>query len=364
MESPSLERPHKFLALDALRGIAALLVVPFHFRDYFHGLFPSRGYLAVDLFFLLSGFVLTFAYQQKLDSGYPSFTFAKVRFVRLYPLYVLGMTLGFVWYVAMSRHTHFSDFGTLCLWLVCGLLMLPLLPFHGTALSASFPLNYAMWSLFMEDLANAFHALFARRRGLPFLLIVCALAGSFVAYETLRHGVMIGGSRRGETLLALPRTLFSYTLGMILFRVWRAGRFRWNLPAPALGLLLIGLLLLPELLAHFHLPCGGTYDLLMVMCFFPLLVLTAAASTPSPALQGSCRQLGILSYAVYALHVPLGGLLQMLWPHLRHRSPAHDAPWSGAIFLLLLVAFCLLADRYYDLPLRAWLRNKLLPQRG
>ncbi len=100
--------PHRFLALDAMRGVAALIVVFFHSPGLFGRFLFTRGYLAVDFFFMLSGFVLTFAFQSKLDAGLKTVTFVKQRLVRLYPLYFLGLTLGLLDAVFQRTSGQFS----------------------------------------------------------------------------------------------------------------------------------------------------------------------------------------------------------------------------------------------------------------
>lgn len=75
-----------FVTLDALRGIAAIAVVTFHFHEYFFQ-YTNHGYLAVHFFYMLSGFVLSYAYQQRLDAGWKCAAFLKTRLIRLYPMF-------------------------------------------------------------------------------------------------------------------------------------------------------------------------------------------------------------------------------------------------------------------------------------
>jgi peptidoglycan/LPS O-acetylase OafA/YrhL len=167
-----LEKAHKFLALDALRGVAALIVAEFHYRVFFSNVFFTHSYLAVDLFFMLSGFVLSFAYQQRLDSGYSVSTFLKTRAVRLYPLYFAGLIFGVVarvWTVREHGHTLQGGF---LLPFACSLLMLPVIAGPGYPNPISFPFNFPMWSLFFEMVANVYHAVFLRRRSWIFLAAI------------------------------------------------------------------------------------------------------------------------------------------------------------------------------------------------
>ncbi|MCB2057920.1 MAG: acyltransferase [Novosphingobium sp.] len=83
--------------LDGLRGIAALAIMLFHLAAVFHTSGPFvRGYLFVDLFFLLSGFVLAVSTERKLASGIGALEFAASRFVRLWPLVAVGVGVAVV----------------------------------------------------------------------------------------------------------------------------------------------------------------------------------------------------------------------------------------------------------------------------
>ncbi|HEX7694251.1 MAG TPA: acyltransferase family protein, partial [Sphingomonas sp.] len=85
----------RFVVLDGMRGLAALSVVALHTAQYFPSQTgPARAYLAVDFFFMLSGFVMAHAYGDKLRAGLTIKGFAEIRLARLYPMIFLGVTLG------------------------------------------------------------------------------------------------------------------------------------------------------------------------------------------------------------------------------------------------------------------------------
>ena len=157
---PKPSTTHKLLALDALRGVAACTVVLFHRASRMP--FP-KGYLAVDFFFMLSGFVLTFAYQEKLDGGWSTRDFLATRIARLYPLYLLGFVLGLL--VALSDPAiHFGPQGWVSA--IPNLLLLPAWVGPHSKPPHAFPYNIPAWSLFFEVVANVLHALFLRRRSI------------------------------------------------------------------------------------------------------------------------------------------------------------------------------------------------------
>jgi peptidoglycan/LPS O-acetylase OafA/YrhL len=85
-----------FPAMDGIRGIAAILVALFHFRAtflHYDNNVIGDGYLAVDLFFVLSGFVLAHAYEHRFARGMTTFEFMRARVIRLYPLYFVGLAI-------------------------------------------------------------------------------------------------------------------------------------------------------------------------------------------------------------------------------------------------------------------------------
>jgi peptidoglycan/LPS O-acetylase OafA/YrhL len=88
-------RPH-FNTLDGIRGLAAILVVIFHAEQFFGARPFPKSYLAVDVFFLLSGAVVANAYEHRLQSDMSLARFTWLRIVRIYPLYLLGTVLGVV----------------------------------------------------------------------------------------------------------------------------------------------------------------------------------------------------------------------------------------------------------------------------
>ena len=343
-----VEKPHAFLTLDALRGVAAIAVMAFHYR---RGLgrnsFPE-GYLAVDFFFMLSGFVLAYAYQPKLDAGWPTVSFLKVRVARLYPLYLLGLTLGLAHRI-IFLHGAFSRRDT-AISLVLGLLVLP-----GIHIAdGMFPLNSPAWSLFFEYIANLLHAVFMRRRSQLFLGLVVLVSAVVLLSVIVHTGSIDTGAKRRE-YLSLPRIIFPYALGMLLFRVWKSGRLR----IPNASLVACALLIAPMavLLQPQH---HAVFELGVTMILFPIVLLLGAASHAPRQFAQAFRLLGEASYAIYILHLPVYQLYGALWERLRGRPLEYNAPWATLACMVFTIAFALLADRLYDRKCRAVLRSWLM----
>ncbi len=346
-------RDRTFVTLDALRGVAALAVVTFHFREYFFQ-YTSHGYLAVDFFYMLSGFVLSYAYQQRLDAGWKSAAFLRARLFRLYPMYFAGL-VGGVAIALVLRHAQLLTMRSSAV-IVALVTSLFLLPFPGVQADPTlslFPFDFPAWSLFFESLANGVHALALRRRSVPVLSAVVAFA--FVGLLLAHHhtGRLDFGVNRQDLRWGLFRVLLSYCGGMLLHRLWQAGTWRWKAPLLVPPLLLLVVLFVPATIPHVT-----TFDLFAITFVFPLLLLLGASVEPGPAWHSTCKVLGQLSYPVYVLHVPAAEGLRYVMPSLIAHGLRLRAPWSGLLLLALVCLASLGLERWYDLPLRKWLRRR------
>jgi peptidoglycan/LPS O-acetylase OafA/YrhL len=350
---------HRFLVLDGLRGVAALIVAMHHLPYLFGGRFFARAHLAVDFFFMLSGFVLTFAFQTKLDRGMSTGAFLKRRLIRLYPLYLLGLTLGLVVLLVRRESSHLSA-GQMGMLYVLGSLMVPAWTVFGRAWDMIVPFDFPEWSIVYELVANTLHALLLRRRGWMYLLGLIGLSGSLFAVYALRTGDMNVGFQSNTALGPVLRVTFAYFLGVAIYRVWQSGRVRLAVPAVVPVTLFLLCLYAPQWGQH---PVEG--GLLMEALAFPLVLLLGAQARPWRRMDGVFAGAGAISYPVYVLHVPLVGPFSHVWIRLRGHVPDLDAPWSGIAMLvsLGLLSWGLLA--LYDSPVRAmlgrWLREGPAP---
>jgi peptidoglycan/LPS O-acetylase OafA/YrhL len=184
---------HRYPVLDSWRGVAAVAVVMMHGDPYLGwNVFPHAT-LAVDFFFMLSGFVLTLAYQRRLDDGWSMKEFMKARAIRLYPLYGLALAVGFsVEMLRVLGGGKGASPGYLLLFLAAGMVMLPLMPGYGPVGVPTFPLNFPSWSLFSEVLANLLHGWFLRRRSWKFLVGVVAVSTAVVLTMMVRDATQGG----------------------------------------------------------------------------------------------------------------------------------------------------------------------------
>ena len=278
--------------LDGLRGIAAIGVMLFHAEIAFDSFGPfSRSYLFVDLFFLLSGFVLTLSAEDRLTSGQLSAAaFMRGRIIRLWPTVAMGIAVGalFAWAA--------GDVRDISLLIALGLLMAPLV-----GRGEIFPLNGPQWSILMELIANLAHALILHRLRTGWLLAFIGAAGLALAVTVSVYGSNTLGPRDVSWWLALPRVGFSYGMGIWLARHWVSGQSRrsgsWQvaLALPAVAVVVINAL-----------PVGvAVGDLIAVAVLWPAIIwLTITARAPA-SIGPWLRRLGTLSFPLYAVHLPI-----------------------------------------------------------
>lgn len=288
------EGGQRLVALDGIRGVAALVVLLFHLDLPITPQF-DRGYLMVDLFFMLSGFVLTLAVEPRLRGGWSWWRFMLARYRRLLPVVLAGVVIGAVIYWQMND-PYWSN-GAWALRLMMAALLIPIVWTRFDP--ALFPLNRAHWSLFFELLANLLHCLLLWRlstRALAFCVAVLAMAYALSVHQI---GGSTAGAFQGQWHMGLPRVFFAYTAGMLLARLWQNGRLQHPVP-PYAGPLLAPLAVL--VVAPLPVWLG---DALAVMFLFPAVIWIGAISQPAGLLARVMLMLGAISYPLYAVHGPI-----------------------------------------------------------
>jgi peptidoglycan/LPS O-acetylase OafA/YrhL len=350
----------QFRTLDGLRGVAALSVVVLHTPHFFNQWHLSHSFLAVDLFFVLSGFVLAAAYEPWLQAGMTALSFLRIRLIRLYPLYLLSTLLGVpVALMAMKFGGNGLSVdwsvGLFAIGMPLSIVMLPT-PAGGPD-GFLYPFNPVLWTIFFEIVVNGLYALLAtalrRFESLALLVAVSALVLGGLAI--LEYDTLEGGSTWSTFALGLSRMMFSFFCGVMIFRFRWPGKIDSSLAAVAL---------LAALLVLLGTPHSNLSALATILFLFPALVLTASSVEPGTTLQRIFGLLGAASYAVYALHKPL---YQIVLGFLIIASPVRPqsmAPWIGIVYLGLVFVLCTLVDRVYDKPVREFLRRLLSKGEG
>lgn len=341
------ERRRTFRTLDALRGLAAIAVVAFHYPELLGPLGVGGAYLAVDLFFLMSGVVIAHAYAARFSAGLGPGAFLRARVARLYPLYALGALLSVAGIAAgliaglPSRWTW-----TGLLTALPNLMFLPSPPVAGRS-PQLYPLDFPAWSLLYELLVNAMFAVGWRQlrgRRLALLLVIAAAAVVAAAFAA---GRLDGGVYWRDAPAGLARVTFSFFLGVAMQRLAeRSGLPPIPVPVPVILVAATGLLCLSVPPA-----ARAGYDVLCVLLLFPVLVWAAINAEPRRG-AAACAALGLVSYPLYTLHVPAKLLVLGVGRALSGGDPMLLAPGIGIAALLGLLIVSWLAARYLDPPLR------------
>lgn len=377
---PASDKP-RYALLDGLRGVGALIVIFFHFGEAFAtsplDQMVNHGYLAVDFFWVLSGFVIGYAYDSRWKKGMTAGRFMVRRIIRLHPMVILAAVYGLIaWLVQGSVRwdgTQMPFYAALTA-LLLGLLMIPVIP--GTMADVRgnaemFPLNGPQWSLFFEYIGSIFYALFLHRLSTRQLrvwvtvtglgMILCTLANfsggytmgygwSILGYDVIPWGGFIGG---------FLQMSFCFGIGLLMTRSFKSRR-----PVRGAfwicGVLLTVLCALPYVsLSGETTPLNGVYDLVVTLVVLPTIVWFGARGVTSDRFSTSvCEGLGRLSYPVYIVHYPLMYLFYS-WVWTNHITFTQALPAMGCILVAIpLIAWAAL--KFYDEPVRRWLTNRWL----
>jgi peptidoglycan/LPS O-acetylase OafA/YrhL len=352
----------KFVTLDGLRGIAALVVVTRHAPGFFGSPAPfPESFLAVDFFFVLSGFVLTHAYEQKLRSGMTPLRFMMIRIIRLFPLYLMALVICF--WIAISQES--IGMAVIALQFILGLFFLPGPPGAGT-FSGLIPLNLPTWSLHFELLANFFYAIGARYLTQGRLIVLVVVGGLCLILAGSNRWLGFGGP--GEPMSAgftasaywagLARVMFSFFCGVLVYRLWKGAEAKIAFPP-----LLAGIVLAAILLSYPSENYQIAFELAAIIVAFPIIVFLAAGSTPRGPMAWLFAAMGRVSYAIYVIQVPVylfiyGAALTLSGG--RHTLRLAD----GLLFIAILVLSALWADSRYDTPVRRILTRRFIGAGG
>jgi peptidoglycan/LPS O-acetylase OafA/YrhL len=357
-----------FDVLDGMRGVAAMSVMLYHYNDYGA---PQNAGIAVDFFFILSGFVISHAYAHRLANGMHFKEFIRKRIIRLYPMFVLAVLLGgAVLYVdTCAGHSDYSRRSIMAS-ILTNVLMIPYLNdgniTHGDTIShgALFPANGPLWSLFFEMIASsAFYVMVWCARstliGLMLLsgtaLVASGLLGAFVQHQS---GISYGSGWATHNFVSgFARVGYGFTCGMLLWRYakgveetkGRMRRVRKN-GSVLMYVTLFAVLALPV-------PSKGLYYVVIIGSVAPMLVWLGASTECKNAVeQGVARWLGWMSYPVYCLHTPIGTGMDIMYDKYSLAVLTGVPPIVASSGVTIVTAFAI--GKIYDEPLRKYLTRK------
>ena len=341
-----------FEILDGLRGVAALAIVIFHFMEWvfadFSKNFIGHGFLAVDFFFCLSGFVMGYAYDHRLEKmGIGAFF--KRRLIRLHPLVVLGAVLGLLGFFFDPFEATSATYSTgkLVLLFLGSIFLVPLPLMEERAFNL-FPLNAPSWSLFWEYVANIFYAFILYRVGRLSLVVLSILAAAALCFVSYRSGNLLGGWAGSNFWDGAARVSYSFFAGLLIYRS------NWIIKN-SIGFFGLAILLSLAFLMPWS-KWNWVTEILVVLIYFPLLVSLGAGSRLAPGTKKVCQFSGNISYPLYMTHYAViwifGHYYTIKQPGLGQLSLIIT---SGVV---LLVGIGWLAMVFYDLPVRKYLNKK------
>ncbi|MGE5351390.1 MAG: acyltransferase family protein [Acidobacteriota bacterium] len=370
IQDPSFsDSKRHYQILDGLRGVAAVMVVIYHIFATFSGgshlkQIINHGYLAVDFFFALSGFVIGYAYDDRWEKMSPK-DFFKRRLLRLHPLIIVGMVLGAIGFYFSSSPILFPQISSVPIWkmllvMLIGFTLLPLpasMDIRGWA--EMHPLNGPAWSLLFEYVANILYALFIRKFSNRLLSILVIMAAGFTIHfaVTSPHGDMTGGwsLESSQIRIGLTRLFYPFLAGLLLSRIIKPGKiknaFLWS------SLMVVIILSFPRVGGSDSQWMNGLYESLSIIFLFPLIIyMGASGEIKGKYVEKACKFLGDISYPLYITHYPLIYIF-VTWA-IDNKIPLKEAWPVGLLLLVSAITIAYASFRFYDVPVRKWLTGR------
>lgn len=350
-------KPH-YPILDGLRGTAAILVVTYHLFEAYYPIPANHpmhhGYLAVDFFYLLSGFVVGYAYDDRwgrMSIG----EFFKTRLIRLHPLVILGVLIGAIgfWFDPYTNGRAHTSFLKLIGVTLIGFTLLPSPDVRGWG--ETHPLDGPCWSLLQEYIANVLYALFGRKMTKAILWVIVTLSAIALIITSVWHGDVATGWGYDTFWIAVVRMMYPFFAGLLLFRLGKL--IRLPMAYTVCSLILVLLFFLPTF------KYNGFYEAACIIVAFPIVVAVGAGGTIRGRWAAKlCNFSGAISYPIYILHYPFI-YIYTAWVAVKKPVPAQIIPVAVGLFLFFIL-LAWLALKYYDQPLRAWLKARTAPGRA
>jgi peptidoglycan/LPS O-acetylase OafA/YrhL len=345
-----------FEILDGLRGLAAIIVTIYHLLEGISGNYNvnpfHHAYLAVDFFFLLSGFVIGHAY----DSRWDSMTIAQfliIRLQRLHPLVILGTVIGALTYIYDPFVGYKQEAGTVAIAIafILGILLVPA-PTLPNRWYETHSLNGPAWSLFQEYLINIFYAFWGRKMKINTLVAFVAVSGITLIITAVHYGDLQGGWSWQDIWVGPVRVTFPFFAGLLICRLNLLVNIKFAFPITSL--LLFVVFIVP------HIPrfrTNGLFDAACVIVLFPLIISIGAGSQVKGKLASACLFIGQISYPLYLLHYPFVHLY-IHW--ITDKKPGSAiAAIAACTLIFFLIVGSWITLKVYDIPVRKKLASFL-----
>ena len=364
-------KPHYEL-LDGLRGVAAILVLFYHIFEGFSfaevtngdgdGIIRvlNHGHIAVDFFFILSGFVISYAYDDRWKKM-STWQFFKRRLIRLHPMLVMGAIIGtmafaFVGFEKWDGTT--APMGWVMTAMLLTMFMIPAVPgvpYEVRGNGEMFPLNGPAWSLFFEYIGNILYALIIRRLSTRMLAILTVILGCLHAWffvGNISGYDMVGVGWTIDEINfwgGLVRMLFPFTIGMLLARIFKPRKIKgafW-----ICSIMLIALFSVPYIPSAGNISINSLYEVVCIATIFPFIVWVGACGISSGKTAKINRQLGEISYPLYIVHYPIMYIFYA-WLIENNIYNIEECPGAATIVVASSIILAHLCLKLYDEPIR------------
>ena len=381
-KSMFLRSKQRYEILDGLRGVAALMVIIFHFFELYSFGNPSKqiinhGYLAVDFFYVLSGFVLGYAYDDRWDKM-SYWDFYKRRLIRLHPMVIAGSLLGMCYFFLGEciNSPNIESVNPLYFFLtiIMSILMIPCpaqMDIRGWGETNSF--NGPNWTLTYEYIVNILYSLIFRRLHtiiigiltLASALLLVNLTCNFDIFnvmnerESNKYTVIGGWSLTScELCVGFTRLFYPYFAGYLVYRL----KLKIRIPYSFIicSIILITFLSMPRLEKEGYPIFNGIYEAIVIILIFPLVIIIGAGdTTKNEILTKICKFIGELSYPIYITHYPII-YMNSAWTSFHMKDSLFNKIMIsiGSFCIMVFNAYSLI--ELYDKPVRKWLANKYL----
>lgn len=371
-------KPH-FELLDGLRGVAAILVLFYHIFEGFSfaeltngagdGVIRTlnHGHIAVDFFFILSGFVISYAYDDRWNSMNTR-QFFKRRLIRLHPMLIMGAIIGTMAF-AVVGFERWDGTTAPTSWVMTALLLtmfmipaVPGVPYEVRGNGEMFPLNGPGWSLFFEYIGNILYALFIRRLSTAMLALLTVILGAvhawFFIWNVSGYDMIGVGWTIDEVNFwgGLVRMLFPFTIGMLLARTFKPRKIKGAFYICSMALIVM--FAVPYIASTGNISLNSLYEFICIAAVFPLLVwIGASGDNGNGRTSRINRLLGDISYPLYIVHYPIMYVFYA-WLIEKQYYTLQDCRAVAALVVASSILLAYLCLKLYDEPVRRWLSKK------
>ena len=363
---PQQNTMKRFEALDAFRGLAAIIIVLFHsqfYADTQPNIFVRHGYVFVDFFFILSGFVIAYSYQDKILNGIGFKKFMLLRFARLYPLHLFIL---FVWipYVGIKMYLYQQGIGVTDPTIINNIMTFLKNIFLLQGIG-SISWNYPSWSIGVEFYTYGFFFL------VMFLSIKSTNNIRFIMIVLISLAVYIMALNDECILINFFKCISEFFFGVIVYYGYKNIYIEIKKPIVATLLEISSLMLMIYLVSN--IAQGNNYEHYTVVLFMAIVYLFAIENigVMSKLLSMDLFQyLGKISYSIYMTHaiIVTGTYNVLIYLFKLNKGDVVGVP-SGVIFkyavyldiffIIIVLGLSSLTYKYIEIPGQSYLKKRI-----